>query len=280
MKKFGIGIQLYGVRHAMAEDFEGTLEKIRDMGYEYVEFAGYFGKSSEEIKAILDRLGLKCVSVHQGLEFFDEDPDGKAEFLKGFGVKYSVIPGYPKDHLKGSANWDKTIEKFKSISSILGRHGIMLGYHNHEYEFETFEGKYLHASIFDEVGLDNVFPQLDTCWVHYAGIRPEEKIREFKGHVPIVHLKDFVCKNFGAGPVYQLIDSNGNVPDKKRSRADNGFEYRALGRGIQDILPSVHPTATVRKRFWNMLTKRMICMFFAAMSLSEECYSAQIPRTA
>ena len=53
--------------------------------------------------------------------------------------------------------------------------------------------------------------------------------------MPLVHLKDFVCKNFGAGPVYQLIDSNGNVPDKKRSRADNGFEYRALGRGIQDI---------------------------------------------
>ena len=51
MKKFNVRIQLYGVRNAMAEDFEGTLKQIADMGYEYVEFAGYFDKSAEEIKA-------------------------------------------------------------------------------------------------------------------------------------------------------------------------------------------------------------------------------------
>ena len=66
MKQFKVGIQLYGVRNSMKEDFEGTLKKLADMGYEYVEFAGYFGRSAEEIKAILDELGLKCVSVHQG----------------------------------------------------------------------------------------------------------------------------------------------------------------------------------------------------------------------
>ena len=59
MKKFNVGIQLYGVRNAMAEDFEGTLRAIRDMGHEYVEFAGYYGKTSEEIKAILDELKRK-----------------------------------------------------------------------------------------------------------------------------------------------------------------------------------------------------------------------------
>ena len=55
MKKFKVGIQLYGVRNAMAEDFEGTLQKIKDMGYEYVEMAGYFNHTGEEIKAILDK---------------------------------------------------------------------------------------------------------------------------------------------------------------------------------------------------------------------------------
>ena len=59
MKKINVGLQLYSVRNSMKEDFEGTLKAISEMGYEYVEFAGYYGKSAEEIKAILDRYGLK-----------------------------------------------------------------------------------------------------------------------------------------------------------------------------------------------------------------------------
>ena len=51
MKKFNLGLQLYSVRNAMKGDFEGTLKKVSEMGYKYVEFAGYFGKTAEEIKA-------------------------------------------------------------------------------------------------------------------------------------------------------------------------------------------------------------------------------------
>ena len=102
MKKFHVGIQLYGLRNTMAADFEGTLKAVADMGYEYVEFAGYYGKSAEEIKALLDKYNLKCISVHQGLDFYDEDADKAAEFLKTFGVKYSVIPWYGKELLAGT----------------------------------------------------------------------------------------------------------------------------------------------------------------------------------
>ena len=109
MKKFHVGIQLYGVRGAMKEDFEGTLRAVAEMGYEYVEFAGYHGKSAEEIKELLDKYGLKCVSVHQALDFYDEDPDSAAEFLKTFGVKYSVIPHYKEALLAGSDAWDNSL---------------------------------------------------------------------------------------------------------------------------------------------------------------------------
>ena len=54
MKKFKVGIQLYSVRDAMEQDMDATLAKVKEMGYDYVEFAGYFGKSAEEVKALLD----------------------------------------------------------------------------------------------------------------------------------------------------------------------------------------------------------------------------------
>lgn len=231
MKQFKIGVQLYSVRDEMARDFEGTLQKIAEMGYEYVEFAGYFGKTSEEIKAILDKYSLKCISVHQGLEFFESDAQRAIAFLKGFGVKYVVIPWYGKNALQDGA-WEETKALFNRISSLLTENGMQLLYHNHDFEFEKLQdGRYIHDRIMSEVtGLD---PELDTCWVHYAGIDPAKKIKAFAGRVEIVHLKDFYCKTLGGGPVYALIDADGK--ELSGSREDRGFEFRPLGMGIQNM---------------------------------------------
>ena len=234
MKKFNVGIQLYGVRNSMAADFEGTLKAIADMGYEYVEFAGYYDKSSEEIKALLDKYGLKCISVHQRLEFFDDDPQGKIDYLKGFGVEFVVVPWMETTKLAGYPEWEATKKNFIEMADLFKKNGMMLGYHNHDFEFVKVDGKYVHDYIFEAVDTDKIVPELDTCWVHYAGIKPEEKIREFAGRVPVVHLKDFVCKNLGGGPVYDLIGTGGGTA-KTASREDNGFEFRPLGMGIQNF---------------------------------------------
>ncbi len=234
MKQFKVGIQLYGVKHTMAKDFEGTLAAIAEMGYEYVEFAGYHGKSAEELKAVLDKYGLKCISVHQGLDFYDDDPVGKMNFLKTFGVKYSIIPWYNKDLLAGSEKWPETAEKFRAAARMLYENGMLLGYHNHDFEFKKFDGKYLHDYICEAIPEEMFEPQFDTCWVHYAGIDPVKKLREFAGRVTVVHLKDFVCKNLAAGPVYALIDTDGNAKGGG-DRTESGFEYRPLGQGLQDV---------------------------------------------
>ena len=233
MKQFKVGIQLYSVKEAMAKDFEGTLEAIKDMGYEYVEFAGYYGRTAEEIKATLERIGLKCISVHQGIEFFDEKPDEAAEFLKTFGVKYVVLPWYPKDRLAGSPDWEASVAHMNRVAEVLKKHDMVLGYHNHDFEFETYEGKYLHDYIFEAVPADKIMPELDTCWVHYAGLNPADKIRQFAGRVEVVHLKDFVCERLGGGPAYDLIDKDGKP--MKATREDNKFEFRPLGQGRQNF---------------------------------------------
>ena len=234
MKKFGVGVQLYSVRNAMAEDFEGTLRKIKEMGYEYVEFAGYYGRSAEQIKALLDELGLKCVSVHQSLDFFDGDAKAGIDFLKTFGTKYSVIPWYGKEALAGTDKWEESLARFNQIADVMHENGMMLGYHNHDFEFEKFEGKYLHDYIFEGVPADRIEPELDTCWVHYAGLNPADKIRDFKGRVTLVHLKDFNCKKLCGGPAYDLIDADG-TPLGAPTKEDNDFRLCPLGMGRQNF---------------------------------------------
>ena len=91
-----------------------VLKKVKEIGYDYVEMAGYFGKSAEEIRAILDKYDLKCISVHQGLDFYDEKGVEGAEFVKTLGAEFSVVPWYNKEELY--TNMEGTIKKIEDLT--------------------------------------------------------------------------------------------------------------------------------------------------------------------
>ena len=191
MKKFNVGIQLYGLKNTLKEDFEGTLAKVAEMGYEYVEFAGYYGKTAEEILAVLEKYGLKCISVHQRLDWFDDDPIGKINYLKTFGCKYVVVPYHSAELLAGTPEWDNTVALFNKYAALFHEHGMVLGYHNHDFEYRVYEGKYLLDYITECVPAGLIVPELDTCWVHYAGYEPTEYLKKYSGMVDVVHIKDY-----------------------------------------------------------------------------------------
>ena len=68
MKKFKVGIQLYSIRDEMEKDMDATLKAVKEMGYDCVEFAGFFDKTAEEVKAMIDKYDLEAISVHQGAD--------------------------------------------------------------------------------------------------------------------------------------------------------------------------------------------------------------------
>lgn len=234
MKEFKVGLQLYSIREDMEKDMDSALAKVKEMGYDYVEFAGFFGKSASEVKAMLDKYGLKAISVHQGCDPYFEDGQKAIDYLKEIGVEYCAIPWYDENKLKGTEAWDETVEKFTEYGKALKASGIQMMYHNHEFEFNKFEDKFLLDWIYETIPEDLLMPQIDTCWVHYAGYNPSEYIEKYSGRMKVLHLKDFVCKKFGGGAVYALIDGEGGEA-KGATREDNGFEFRPVGSGIQDF---------------------------------------------
>ena len=66
MSNLKVGILLYSIRDKMEQNMDEALKNVKAIGYDYVEFAGYFGKTKDEVKEILDKYDLKCISVHQG----------------------------------------------------------------------------------------------------------------------------------------------------------------------------------------------------------------------
>lgn len=234
MKKINIGIQMYSVRDALSKDFIGTLRKVKEIGYDYVEFAGYYGGyTGEELKALLDEIGLKSVSVHQGIDMFLKEGQAAFDFFKAYGIRYIVIPWYDKNLLAGTEAWNSTKESFKKVSAMARENGMELLYHNHDFEFTKIGEEYLYDIMFRE--LDGyVNPQPDTCWMNYGGVNPSAYLRKYGDRIHVVHLKDFVCTKLAAGPVYALIDENGKEL-KGATQEENGFMLVPLGKGRNDF---------------------------------------------
>ncbi|MDF2820271.1 MAG: sugar phosphate isomerase/epimerase [Clostridiales bacterium] len=234
MNELKVGLQLYSIRDDMQNDVDATLKQVKDMGYDYVEFAGYFGKTAEEVLALLKKNGLECVSVHQTHDVFINNEKESIDFIKTIGAKYCAVPWMGLEHHAGTNLFEQTKKEFIQVGQALKYADIQLLYHNHDFEFQTFEDKFLLDWLYESIPSEILQTEIDTCWVKYAGQEPTEYIRKYAGRSPVVHLKDFVCKNLGGKAVYALIDESGQET-KPVTQEDNGFEFRPLGQGMQDF---------------------------------------------
>lgn len=239
MKNLKIGLQLFSVRDEMGKDFEGTIRAVAEMGYECVEFAGYFGRSAEEVRAICDSHGLEIVSVHQKYDVFMETPEESVAYLKALGVPYCAVPWISRDAWK--ANFDAIIEDLRKVSALLKKNGIQLLYHNHDFELlEKHGDAFILDAMCSDLSAQELIPELDVCWVHYAGQDPLAYMKKY-AHMPVLHLKDFDCTRLAGGPTYALIDSTGKATGEN-TRQDNGFRFHSVGSGRQDV-PAIMKTA-------------------------------------
>ena len=128
MKDIKVGLQLYSVREQLEADMDATLEAVKKAGYDYVEFANFYGRSAEQVKELLDKHGLECISVHRRCEPFLADAELNIHELKTVGARYCAIPWMSTDRQKGHAEYGIATDVIKKTSALLKENGIQLMY--------------------------------------------------------------------------------------------------------------------------------------------------------
>ncbi len=233
MKKFPVALQLYSVREDMAEDFEGTLKKVKEMGYDGVEFAGLFGKSASEVKKLVEKFGLNPISAHVPYVDMINDTDKVLSDYAEIGCKFVVIPYMTEEFRPGAEKFPQLIEGIKKIGARAKELGMTLLYHNHDFEFVKIGDSYGLDVLYSSVDEEIFKTELDTCWVNVGGENPAEYILKYSGRSPVVHLKDFVMEGKQAGNLYKLI----GIDDDKEAEKDDkkSFEFRPVGYGCQNF---------------------------------------------
>ena len=230
MRKALIGYQVYSAREDAERDLPATLKAIKAMGYDGVEFAGFYHYTVDEVKKALEDAGIQAISAHVPLAQIEQDMFKTISDYKAIGCKYIAVP-YTDDRCRpGGPDFAKTLQSIYKFGRLCREAGIQLLYHNHDFEFVSISGMYGLDFIYAAVDEDTLKTEIDTCWVKYAGVNPADYVRKYSGRAPIVHLKDYVGVKGGKTP-YALI----GMADTSADPSEIAFEFRPVGYGCQDV---------------------------------------------
>ena len=198
-KSFGIGLQLYTIRDAMDVDVPGSLKKVTDMGYKYIELAKYedgkfYGYEPEEFKKMVEDLGMVILSSHTQVEAHGitlENAKKIADDHAKLGVKYCVQPWIVEEARTTIASYQKMAADWNQVGEIMKGVGIQFGYHNHNFEFDVVEGKVPYFDVMlAELDPALVTMEIDLFWTIKAGHNPVEIFKKYPGRFQLFHMKD------------------------------------------------------------------------------------------
>ena len=233
-----IAVQLFSVRNSYDKNYYETLKSIKESGYEGVEFSGVGAIPAKELKKTCEELGLTPVSAHIMHTAILEDMEGIFTYCKELGLKYIAIPWVEDKYRPGEAGFEDLVEAIKKIGAEAKKHGIQLLYHNHDFEFKKYKGKYALDYIYESVDKELLGAEIDTAWVRVSSVDPGKYLEKYADRSYVVHLKDFAGKREGSD--YTSIAIEG-----EREAEDIPFEFRPVGYGFQNfekIMDSVYKT--------------------------------------
>lgn len=198
MKGIPIALQLYSVRKDCEKDLWQTLESVAEMGYEGVEFAGYYGRSAKELKKKLDDLGLKVAGTHIGLDtLLGDELEKTIKFNQILDNQFLIVPGLPEERTNSKSAWVATANLFNKIAQKLKPQGMRIGYHNHTVEFQPIAGE-SSWDVFFRTTAPEVIMQLDIGNAMAGGVSSDgilEIVKRFPGRAITVHLKEYSSSN-------------------------------------------------------------------------------------
>lgn len=191
-----IGIQLFSLWKQAERDFLGTIQKVADLGYEGIQFAGFYHTPANQVKRVLDERGLVPAGAHVGIhQLLHEEIEKTFKFHRTIENKFIICPAIPKEMRQTADDYKKTAETLNHIGEACKKAGFVFGYHNHDFEFETVENGTGFELLFNHTDPDLVKMELDCFWAAYAGYDPLEIIRKYKNRIISLHIKDLIMVN-------------------------------------------------------------------------------------
>jgi sugar phosphate isomerase/epimerase len=197
--------QTYTMRFRLEEDFEGSLARAAEIGYEEIEFDSYFGHSPEQVRQVLQRTGLRAPAAHRPFVTLESEWPATVEYAEAAGHQYIVLAWVAAEHRTTLDDYRRIAETCNRVGELAKAAGLTFAYHNHDFEFEAMDGRVPWDILAEETDQDLVRFELDLYWIAKAGGDASTRFTEYPGRFPLVHVKDMApdrsMADVGAGTI-------------------------------------------------------------------------------
>jgi len=186
-----IGLQLYTLRKEMEHDMAAVLHTIARLGYRGVEFAGFHGKSAEEIRRLLHETGLYPIASHVGWQELKTALPDVIAFHRAIGCDTLICPWVEPERITQPDEVQALVRDLIDIARVCREYGLRFGYHHHDFELEhRVQDRPVLDWLLEQTAEAGVKVELDVYWLKKAGMSETGYIRRYAGRVPLIHLKD------------------------------------------------------------------------------------------
>jgi sugar phosphate isomerase/epimerase len=201
-----IGLELYTVRNECEKDLEGTLRKVAEVGYKEVEMYSFYNRKASDVRSLLNSTGLACPSAHYETPALRSALDKEIEFAKELGLGYMVCAFLHPEERKSLDDYNRLADLFNEVGGKCQKAGIRFAYHNHNFEFKTFNGVVAYDELLRRTDPKLVQLELDCYWITRAGKDPLDYFRQYPGRFPLLHIKD---RKPGYSPATEMDEGPG-----------------------------------------------------------------------
>ncbi len=190
-----IAAQLYTLRDYIQnfQDIEKTFQKLKQMGYNEVQFSGAKITDAKELKRIADATGIHIICTHIPFEDMKNQLSKVVEDHHTLGCLCAGVGGMPQEY-RSPEGFHAFAKEYDAIAGTLKKEGLGATYHNHRFEFEKFDGKKTGMDILLEESKTFSF-MADTYWIQAGGGDVVEWIYKMRGRIQMIHFKDMAIEN-------------------------------------------------------------------------------------
>ena len=191
-----IGLELYAVRDAMRRDPERTLAAIRAIGYTDVELLwsfNNFDRTPQQVRATLDKEGLRASSAHMAPETILTNWEKSLENARLLGHEYLFVPSLPAEETKTIDGWKKWADRFNTAGTTARKAGVWLGFHNEPNHQKPIGGVVPYDVFLQATDPSVVRHQLDVGNMTMGGGDPFGYLAKYRERYWSFHIKDVVA---------------------------------------------------------------------------------------
>ncbi|HEY0854613.1 MAG TPA: sugar phosphate isomerase/epimerase [Devosia sp.] len=180
-----IGFQLFSARNYPLAD---VLKTVAKLGYKHVEGYGSLYTDPQALKAQLDANGLTMPTAHVSLGDLEDTAKG-LKLAETLGIKVIVCPWLAPEQRPTSADGWKTFgDKLQKIAKPYQDAGLTFGYHNHDFEFVKYDGRYAMDILLEAASAVNI--EADVAWIVRGKADPAPWLQANGDRIVAIHVKD------------------------------------------------------------------------------------------